>query len=106
MGIPVQILRSGGEMNFSTSLFIFTLLIIMCTGEGHYEDERCCPLKAVERESMSEMFALVERVPWSQVNNNCTSNCAYIKMKDLQEKMDEMQNATNASEGQVGMENI
>ena len=52
---------------------------------------------------MSEMFALVERVPWSQVNNNCTSNCAYIKMKDL---MDEMQNATNASEGQEGMENI
>ena len=49
------------------------------------------------------MFALVERVPWSQVNNNCTSNCAYIKMKDL---MDEMQNATNASEGQEGMENI
>merc|ERR1711936_265705 len=67
-----------------------------------YEDwmeDRCCPLKAVESasdESKNEMFALVEQVPWSQVEmENCTSNCAYVKMKDLKMVMEEMMNMTN-----------
>merc|ERR1712168_894772 len=67
-----------------------------------YEDwmeDRSCPLKAVESasdESKNEMFALVEQVPWSQVEmENCTSNCAYVKMKDLKMVMEEMMNMTN-----------
>merc|ERR1712142_1405795 len=62
-----------------------------------YEDwmeDRCCPLKAVESasdESKNEMYALVEQVPWSQVEmENCTSNCAYVKMNDLKMVMEEM----------------
>merc|ERR1711874_784053 len=63
-----------------------------------YGGRRCCPLKAVESpsdESMNEMYALVERVPWSQVKENCSSNCAYVKMKDLMMVMDEMKNMTD-----------
>merc|ERR1711962_86649 len=64
--------------------------------------ERCCPLKAVESatdETKNEMFALVEEVPWSQAKKeNCSSNCAYVKMKELKmvvEEMEEMMNMTD-----------
>merc|ERR1711988_1058589 len=61
--------------------------------------ERCCPLKAVESatdEPKNEMFALVEEVPWSQAKKeNCSSNCAYVKMKELKMVMEEMMNMTD-----------
>merc|ERR1712026_57064 len=61
--------------------------------------ERCCPLKAVESatdETKNEMFALVEEVPWSQAKKeNCSSNCAYVKMKELKMVMEEMMNMTD-----------
>ena len=60
--------------------------------------ERCCPLKAVESatdETKNEMFALVEEVPWSQAKKeNCSSNCAYVKMKELKMVVEEMMNMT------------
>ena len=66
-----------------------------------YEDwmkEKCCPVKIVEDatdESNTEMYALVEEVPWSQAKKeNCSSNCAYVKMKELKIVMKEM-NMTN-----------
>ena len=35
------------------------------------------------------MFVLVEEVPWSQAKKeDCSSNCAYVKMKELVEMMD------------------
>ena len=61
-------------------------------------ERKCCPLKAVEsatEESNYEMFALIERVPWSQIKENCSSNCAYVKMKDLKKIMEEMKNMTD-----------
>ena len=62
-------------------------------------NERCCPLKAVESatdESKNEMFALVEEVPWSQAKKeNCSSNCAYVKMKELKKVVEEMMNMTD-----------
>ena len=60
--------------------------------------EKCCPVKIVEDatdESNTEMYALVEEVPWSQAKKeNCSSNCAYVKMKELKIVMEEM-NMTN-----------
>jgi len=47
-------------------------------------------------ESKIEMYALVEEVPWSQAKKeNCSSNCAYVKMKELNNLMEEMMNTTN-----------
>ena len=94
---------------FETNLeFFFTHIRYSTTpGNGWTDDytdmpgyggRRCCPLKAVESpsdETMNEMYALVERVPWSQVKENCSSNCAYVKMKDLMMVMDEMKNMTD-----------
>merc|ERR1711936_426630 len=103
-----------GEMNIIRFAVCFSLLASYglsqkptdeygsYTDKPGYEDwmeDRCCPLKAVESasdESKNEMFALVEQVPWSQVEmENCTSNCAYVKMKDLKMVMEEMMNMTN-----------
>merc|ERR1711910_106241 len=96
MGSLIQ--SSGpGEINMITSALCISLLTSYCLSQPGYEDwmeDRCCPLKAVESasdESKNEMFALVEQVPWSQVEmENCTSNCAYVKMKDLKMVMEEM----------------
>merc|ERR1711910_50520 len=101
MGSLIQ--SSGpGEINMITSALCISLLTSYCLSQPGYEDwmeDRCCPLKAVESasdESKNEMFALVEQVPWSQVEvENCTSNCAYVKMKDLKMVMEEMMNMTN-----------
>ena len=64
--------------------------------------ERCCPLKAVESatdESKNEMFALVEEVPWTQAKKeNCSSNCAYVKMKELRMVMEEMKEMMNMTD--------
>merc|ERR1711988_1380430 len=64
--------------------------------------EGCCPLKAVESatdESKNEMFALVEEVPWSQAKKeNCSSNCAYVKMKELRMVMEEMKEMMNMTD--------
>merc|ERR1711936_310075 len=98
MGIVSLIQSSGpGEMNMITSALCISLLASYCLSQPGYEDwmeDRGCPLKAVESasdESKNEMYALVEQVPWSQVEmENCTSNCAYVKMNDLKMVMQEM----------------
>jgi len=71
--------------------------------------EKCCPVMTVESatdESKNEMYALLEEVPWSQAKKeNCSSNCAYVKMKELNNLMEEMMNMTNM-DSEENLENM
>merc|ERR1712066_770165 len=107
----VQFLRSG-EMKIFTCFLIFGCASLAQSQKETSEKpgmggggetgggmrERCCPLKAVEsatNASRNEMFVFVETVPWSQIKENCTSNCAYVKMGQLKKIMEEMKNKYN-----------
>ena len=81
---------------------MYSCLVFILKEYGGYEDwmkEKCCPVMTVESasdETKNEMFALVEEVPWSKAKKeNCSSNCAYVKMKELKIVMEEMMNMTN-----------
>merc|ERR1711988_183055 len=106
-----------GEMNRTITTFAlyFSLLALDCLSQkppdNHGSDsdktnkpedwmrEKCCPVMTVESasdETKNEMYALVEEIPWSQAKKeNCSSNCAYVKMKELNNLMEEMMNMTN-----------
>merc|ERR1711988_166394 len=106
-----------GEMNRTITTFAlyFSLLALDCLSQkppdNHGSDsdktnkpedwmrEKCCPVMTVESasdETKNEMYALVEEVPWSKAKKeNCSSNCAYVKMKELKIVMEEMMNMPN-----------